>query len=293
MPYFKQNKDNTLYYEIDGEGEKKVIMIMGFAGTMRMFDDTVTALLEKDKNLSILRLDNRGSGKSKGALVKQTTTMLGKDCFDLLNHIQWRDKINVVGVSLGGMIAQELALFLLAKNRLASLYLSVTSGKRYPIQIPFSPGFYKFVFGLMGVDKISKEKMLPDALKIGHDEEYLNSIDEETGLQKREIVGKEFLENWDKHMSWNLDTISAQSCAAGTHKFDDWKCDILKESGVPIRCLIATKDQAMPTSGQYELAKKLNASTIIFEGGHLAATKDPERYYNSILDLINSGIVDN
>jgi hypothetical protein len=35
MPYFNISKDDELYYELKGEGERKMVMIMGFAATLR------------------------------------------------------------------------------------------------------------------------------------------------------------------------------------------------------------------------------------------------------------------
>lgn len=33
---------------------------------------------------------------------------MAKDVRELLEHVGWNDRINVVGVSMGGMIAEEL-----------------------------------------------------------------------------------------------------------------------------------------------------------------------------------------
>ena len=287
MPHFKVEKNTSLYYEIDGEGERKVIMIMGFAGTLRFFDKTVAGLTEEDNNLSILRLDNRGAGNSVCEMTRQTTTMLAKDCLYLLNHIGWTEKVHVMGASMGGMIAQELALFLYAKNRLASLYLSVSSRKRYPIPIPFGPNVWKSIFKVARVDSISKEKMAEMMLATAYTDDYLNETDRETGKKNREIITNEFLEKFETDMSWNLDVLAAQSCACSTHYFDDWKCKKLRDSGIPITCQIATLDKVMPTAGQFDLAERLNATKVIFEGGHLCSRTDPERFHKSILATIN------
>jgi pimeloyl-ACP methyl ester carboxylesterase len=57
-----------------------------------------------------LVFDNRGVGESDQPLAKYTTTELAKDVVELVNSLGWKGKreLHVVGVSLGGMIAQQV-----------------------------------------------------------------------------------------------------------------------------------------------------------------------------------------
>ena len=65
--------------------------------------------VEADK-YTCLVFDNRGMGESDKPLLRYTTSEMAKDVVELLNHVQWQDSrsIHVVGISMGGMIAQEL-----------------------------------------------------------------------------------------------------------------------------------------------------------------------------------------
>ncbi len=76
-----------------------------------------------------LILDNRGVGESDKPVMRYSTSELAKDTLDVLKHIQWVQKrsVHVIGVSMGGMIAQELAL--LIPETIASLSL-VSSAAR-------------------------------------------------------------------------------------------------------------------------------------------------------------------
>ena len=62
------------------------------------------------------------------------TGQMAQDTLDLLDALQWRANVHVVGVSMGGMIAQELVLT--DPKRFASLCLTSTNaGRAVP---PFS-----------------------------------------------------------------------------------------------------------------------------------------------------------
>lgn len=62
------------------------------------------------ENYSCLIFDNRGIGESDKPLGRYSTTQLAKDTLELLDHLQWTEQrsLHVVGVSMGGMTAQEL-----------------------------------------------------------------------------------------------------------------------------------------------------------------------------------------
>ncbi len=98
---------------------------------------------------SSLVFDNRGLGKSDKPSCRYSTSEMARDILDLLSHLHWisfsdgRDnsdfgnhpKLNIIGVSMGGMIAQELAL-LLPPNSINSLTL-VSTAPRLVRTVPF------------------------------------------------------------------------------------------------------------------------------------------------------------
>jgi pimeloyl-ACP methyl ester carboxylesterase len=91
---------------------------------------------EHEDEFQICIFDNRGCGRSSCPESKFSTSAMAKDTLDLLDHLEW-EKVHVVGISMGGMISQELALLMLPQERLASLALAVTHAGIFPI-IPYS-----------------------------------------------------------------------------------------------------------------------------------------------------------
>lgn len=65
---------------------------------------------DQGSKYSSLIFDNRGIGESDKPLGRYSTTQMAEDTLELLNHLSWTGKreVHVIGVSMGGMIAQEL-----------------------------------------------------------------------------------------------------------------------------------------------------------------------------------------
>lgn len=76
---------------------------------------------------SMLLLDNRGVGVSDKPLARYTTTEMAGDVIEVLDQVGWTAprSLNVIGLSLGGMIAQELACA--QPQRIQSLSLLCTT----------------------------------------------------------------------------------------------------------------------------------------------------------------------
>ncbi|OHE95102.1 glycylpeptide N-tetradecanoyltransferase [Colletotrichum orchidophilum] len=123
-----------MWYEVHGHGSKKIVWIMGLGGSRNIWkrQNRHFGHLCGEKYSSLV-FDNRGVGKSAKPNCRYTTSDMAKDIVELLRHIGWLDTdseyyprdLNIAGISLGGMIAQELAL--LIPQRLQSLVLISTA----------------------------------------------------------------------------------------------------------------------------------------------------------------------
>jgi len=99
--------DIELNYSLEGNGEDTIVLINGLA------DDHQTWVLQMDDFLAagyrILRFDNRGIGASSKPAGPYTSRMLADDAKALADSLGITG-FHLMGVSMGGMIAQEYAL---------------------------------------------------------------------------------------------------------------------------------------------------------------------------------------
>src|SRR4030095_3774416 len=94
-----------MYYVEAGEGEP-VLLIMGFGGDHTAWAFQMGALSARHR---VIAFDNRGVGQTEAPDHPYTTRMMGADTLGLMDALRI-DRAHVIGVSMGGMIAQELAL---------------------------------------------------------------------------------------------------------------------------------------------------------------------------------------
>ncbi|KFH44837.1 putative aminoacrylate hydrolase-like protein [Hapsidospora chrysogenum ATCC 11550] len=120
----------NIAWEIHGTGPTKLLLIMGLAGVTASWQRQTRYFgHDRGDQYSVLIMDNRGMGASDKPLARYSTSAMARDIIEVLDHVGWTGKrqVHAAGISLGGMIAQELAC--LIPERLASLSLLCTSGE--------------------------------------------------------------------------------------------------------------------------------------------------------------------
>jgi pimeloyl-ACP methyl ester carboxylesterase len=110
-----------LYYEEAGQGEP-LLMVMGL-GTDHL--GWMLQVPEFSKHYRVITFDNRDVGQSPQADGPYEIADMARDALALADHLEL-DDFHLLGMSMGGAIAQEMALQ--AQERLRTLTLVVTFG---------------------------------------------------------------------------------------------------------------------------------------------------------------------
>ena len=105
MPFIN-TKNIKIYYESAGQGEA-VLYISGTGGDLRkspsVFDNDLK------NNFHLISYDQRGLGQSEIPVGPYSMKDYADDAFTFLRKLGF-ERVNIIGVSFGGMVAQHLAI---------------------------------------------------------------------------------------------------------------------------------------------------------------------------------------
>jgi 3-oxoadipate enol-lactonase len=110
-----------IHYDVHGEGEP-LICVHGLACDRRAWVLQIGPFQERFKAVFF---DNRDVGQSSLATDDYSTADMAQDVLALADHLEL-DTFHLLGVSLGGMVSQQVALA--APERVRTLTLAVTHG---------------------------------------------------------------------------------------------------------------------------------------------------------------------
>jgi pimeloyl-ACP methyl ester carboxylesterase len=130
-----------MFYQDVGEGDP-LLLIMGFGG-----DHLAWALQMADfaARHRVIAFDNRGVGQTDAPDEPYTTRMMAADALGLMDALGV-DSAHVLGVSMGGMIAQELVLA--RPERVRSLHLACTFARPDAYMLALNSAWREMRIGL-------------------------------------------------------------------------------------------------------------------------------------------------
>jgi len=126
-----------LYYALFGKGVTKVVLLMGICTSGLAWKNQIEYFV-RFPEYQVCIVDNRGCGRTVTPRGRLTTSQMAHDVVLLMSHLGWnKQKVHLVGSSLGGMIAQEVALKV--PHQLATLTLISTHAGGWK---SYSPPWY-------------------------------------------------------------------------------------------------------------------------------------------------------
>ncbi|WP_049897989.1 alpha/beta fold hydrolase [Halorubrum distributum] len=246
----------TIDYAVDGDPDGQTVLLLEGLGYGRWMWRWLAEALADD--YEVLRPDNRGTGDSDVPEGPYSAAEMAADAAAVLDD-RGVDAVHVCGASMGGMIAQELAL---ADDRVASLTLLCTSPGGDEAA-PTPPEVQEHIFSAPE-DADPRERI-----------RYLMEPAVSEGFYEREPELVDRIVDW--RLAGDATPTGREAQAAAVAAFD--ASDRLADLSVPTLVLHGTEDRVLPVENADLLAELLpHADVELFEGGpHLFFIEDRER----------------
>ncbi|TFK52317.1 alpha/beta-hydrolase [Heliocybe sulcata] len=248
----KQDKNplesHSLYFEMHGTGPEKILFVMGMNTSCFSWSPQVEHF-GKSSKYTVLVFDNRGVGNSDAPRGPYSSSQMAEDIIVLLDYVGWTAErsIHLVGVSLGGMISQELAYRI--PTRFISLSLGVTT-----------PGGWRPWTNLPGLDALSYifkatfepdlEKKIPYILAMGFPNKWLEekAEDDSQGRTNREVQTELYKRRMAVTRKQTLGGALSQMVAPLTHYVSPQRLGFISRS-IP-KVFITTGDEDIMVATQ-------------------------------------------
>jgi pimeloyl-ACP methyl ester carboxylesterase len=256
--------DVQCYYEIRGAGEP-LLLIPGLGGICRMWDPVAAEL---ERYFSVILFDNRGMGQSLAKRPAHNLKHLAADVVELLDHLQI-DRAHVLGLSLGGIIAQRLAMEHASRvDRL--VLISCTDN--------FSPYLRQITLLLAhALRQFSTETFIRTVELLGTAPEFLDAHEKDI---ERQIALKTACGFSKRSLADQL------RCLAGS---DHEPCDPI--TAIPTLVLAGEHDALIPNCYARRMADRIPGSEfhIIDGAGHNPFYECPRRVLPLITNFLSRG----
>lgn len=306
-----------IHYEIHGTGPIHTVWIMGL-GAFRTAWKRQTLYFghERADRYSCLVFDNRGVGLSEKPTCRYSTREMAGDVIELLGHVGWLEAdevqrtmksfygkadvdsvvvkrdLNVLGVSMGGMIAQEVAL--LVPHRIQSLFL-ISTAPRLVREAPFLEHLKAraSMFIPKNIDDQLRDvadRLFSQSFLAGPDTEHQDAkLNFPTNRDR--FAAAEMAKRQDK-AGFTMKGFILQAIAAGWHhKSKEQLQEIVKKVGGNRICIMHGTDDRMITFKHFEIFKEDMGETdgieySVWDGvGHVLAWES-EKESNSAIEKI-------
>ena len=259
--------DIDLYFERKGEGEQ-LLFISGSGADLRNKPNQFDAPI--GGNFDLICYDQRGLGQSETPTHDYTMAEYADDAAGLLDYLQI-DQIAVMGVSFGGMVAQEFALR--HPRRVKHMVLACTS----------SGGVGNPSYPLHELELLEESARVKKHLQISD-----NRRDDAWIVQNPD--------RWEQLMGFTRSARAAQRNPVGALKQLEARkghdtFSRLPELKMPILLVGGRYDEIAPVVNMRALDAQLaNSELRFFDGGHLFLVQDKKAYPEIINWLRQQGL---
>lgn len=258
MP-FTEAGDLRIYYELAGRGPR-LLYFNGTGGDLRARPNVFDSPLAD--RFTLLSHDQRGLGRTAIPDPPYTMGDYADDAAQLLDVLGW-DRCHVVGVSFGGMVAQEFALR--HPERVDRLVLCCTSSG--------GAGGASFPFHEIGeIDDEERFRMMLPVTDLRQDAAWQASHPEEVAEMREAFRARRAIGAGEPRRALGA---AAQIEARRHHDTHER----LPNIAAPVLVAAGRHDGIAPVRNSEALVERLGRSQLaVFEGGHLFLLQDRTAY---------------
>ena len=252
----------TLYYEVQGEGEP-LLCVHGLACDTLAWIPQVQAFSSAYRTVIF---DNRDVGQSACADCDYEIADMARDALALADELEL-DSFHLLGVSMGGAIAQEIALQAPDRVRTLTVAVSFPSGSTYARRLAE-------VWGGR-VRQISFEQHVDELMLLVHSEEFFENPD------MVEFIRTAMLNNPHRQ---SPDCFARQLAACGRHDARDR----LGTLTMPTHVIAGEYDILVPVWKSREIADLIPGAklTVLPSAPHGLPLERAEEFNAAVLDFI-------
>ncbi len=253
-----------LRYQLDGDGDETIVLVNGLA------DDLDTWMLQVPDLVGagyrVLSFDNRGVGQSDKPMGPYTTAMLADDAKHLVDALSI-ERFHMVGVSMGGMIAQQYALR--HGDDLTGLVLGCT----YAAPGPFCSRLFAYWQDLAPI--VGLGAIMRDVLLWAFTPEFFTDKPDDAAEFEQAL----------RFIDQPVPAYLAQLSAIQTH---DTRAALTSVT-TPTLVLAAEQDLIIPSALSRELHSLVpGAEWATARGGHAFMWEYPEEFNRAVLDFVRA-----
>jgi pimeloyl-ACP methyl ester carboxylesterase len=254
--------DIDIAYKMFGKGNP-ILLINGFSAPLDFWDPM---LLEKlASNHTVITFDNRGIGNTTSGDKKFAITQFANDTSGLLDALKIK-KADVIGWSMGGMVAQELALLHPDKVGKLIIYASTCGGKETR---PPSPEAMKVFANQSGTSLERLQKFLP----ILFPEEWRTKYP-----------------NYYQNLPTTTETVANKTLDLQTEAIINWAgtCNRLNNITQPTLVIVGTDDILTVPANSLLITENIPGAWLVQMkgGGHGLMLQYPEKFSNVVLTFL-------